>query len=83
MINKINVNNGELYGMSLLNNKYLFVGCEDKTIKIIDIEKGIVSKILKNHKLKVICIKIIKNSNTSYILSQGFVKDQIKLWKIE
>ena len=83
LIKKIDVNSGELYGIFLLNYKYLFVGCEDKTIKIIDLENGIISKSLNNHNGKVVCVKIINNSGTSYILSQGFIKDQIKLWKID
>ena len=80
IINKINVNSGCLYSICLFSNKYLLVGCEDNTIKIIDLEKGIVKKNLTNHNNCVNCVKIIDNS---YILSQGVFNDQIKLWKLE
>ena len=83
MLNKINVNDSRLFSICLFNNNYLFVGCEDKTIKIIDLEKGIISKNLTKHNREVIGLKIFNNSYSSYILSQGFLSDQIKLWKIE
>jgi surface protein len=83
MLKKINVNIGKLYSISLLNDNYLIVGCGDKTIKIIDLEKGIISKSLTEHNKAVIGAKAFNYSYTSYFLSQGNSKDQIKLWKIE
>ena len=83
ILNKININSGHLYGICLLHNKYLFVGCKDKTIKIIDLKNEKICETLINHNREVICIKVINNYNTLFLLSQGRGKDQIKLWKIE
>ena len=43
--------------MYLQNDNYLFVGCEDKTIKIVDIKKGIIFKNLTGHNNRVLTIK--------------------------
>ena len=84
LLNKINVNGGQLYGICLLDNKYLLVGCEDKSIKVIELENKSIIKSLNNHNREVITIKIMNYlNNTSYILSQGKGNDQIKCWKIE
>ena len=83
MLNKIKVNDSKLYSICFFNNIYLFVGCHDKTIKIIDLEKGVVSKDLTNHKTRVIGVKMFNYSYTSYLLSQGNSNGQIKLWKTE
>ena len=83
MLNKISINGSFLFSICLFNNNYLFAGCGDKTIKIIDLEKGIISKNLTKHTKEVVGLKIFNNSYTSYILSQGFLSDQIKLWKLE
>ena len=84
-LNKINANGGKIYGIFLLDNKYLLVGCQDKSIKIIDLEKFSLIKTLNNHEREVICIKAINciDSNLKILLSQGRGKDQIKCWKIE
>ena len=84
LLRKININSGKLYGICLLSHKYLFVGCQDKKIKIMDLEKEDIIKYLENHDREVISIKtLIFQNNTLYILSQGRGHDQIKLWKIE
>ena len=83
LLNKINVIDNKLYSICLFNNNYLFVGCGDNTIKIIDLEKGIIIKDLINHNKRVIGIKIFNYSYASYILSQGNSINQIKLWKLE
>jgi len=83
LLNKIKINNVKLYGICLWNNEYLFVGCEDMTIKIIDLNNGIVIKNISGHNSGVISIKkIIHPEYGECLLSQGALYDQIKLWKI-
>ena len=57
LLYKIKISNSQLYGMYLQNDNYLFVGCEDKTIKIVDIKKGIIFKNLTGHNNRVLTIK--------------------------
>ena len=50
LLKKINVSDYyRLYGLCLWNNEYLFVGCEDKKIRIIEINKGVIIKNLIGH----------------------------------
>ena len=83
LLNKIKINNINIYGICLWNNDYLFVGCEDMTIKIIDINNGIVVKNIDGHNYGITSIKkIIHPKYGECLLSQGYLFDQIKLWKI-
>jgi len=83
ILNRIKMNNDGLFGICLLNNDYLFVGCGDSNIKIIDLTKGVVLNELKSHTNCVISVKIITfPKNDKYLISFGSDADQIKLWKI-
>ena len=82
LLKKINVYNIRLFGICLWNNDYLFVGCEDKTIKLIEIKTGDVANNLfgKNNEV-VLNIKKIKHPKFGEcLISQGFKNNQIKLW---
>ena len=80
LINKIKVNEGNLYGMCLWDEKYLFVGCNHKIIKIIDLNEGII-KDLEGHNNEVLTIKKINhNKYGPCLISQGLGNDQIKIW---
>ena len=63
MLKKINVINKKLYGICLWNNNNLFVGCEDKTIKLININNDKIIKSLSGHEGSVIKIKRIIHQN--------------------
>jgi len=88
LINKIQVLKSDLnesfvslYGICLWDNELIFVGCGDKTIKLIDLEKGIVLKSLYGHNESVISIK--KFFHPKYgecLISLGEENDNIKLW---
>ena len=81
LMNKINISKSALFGISLWNNNYLFVGCEDKTIKLIDLINGTIIQSLNNHNKWVITIKIINHQKYGeFIISQGYDNDQIKIW---
>ena len=82
LLNKIRIGISALYGLCLLNEEYLFIGCEDKTIKILKLSNGtIMDHNLIGHKRDVITIKkIIHPEFKECLLSQGLQSDQIKLW---
>ena len=63
------------------NNEYIFIGCDDNTIKLIELKNGIIIKELKCHYNKVISIKtIIHPKYGKCLISQGVKNDCIKLW---
>ena len=81
LLNKIKINDGNLYGICLWNNNFLFVACNDKTIKLIDLKTGLIVKSLEGHNSDILTIK--KTTHPKYgecLLSQGLGNDQIKIW---
>ena len=46
LLTKINTGKNELRGICLWNSHYLFVGCTDYTIKLVEIDNGLVIKSL-------------------------------------
>ena len=83
LLNRIKLDNDGLYGICLLSSDYVFIGCGDSTIKLIDLTNGVVVNELKNHTNCVISVKIVTfHQNEKYLISLGSDADQIKLWKI-
>ena len=71
----------ELYGICLWDDEHIFIGCEDKTIKYIELKSGIIHKNLINHLNKVISIKKINHPiYGECLISQGRGYDQIRMW---
>ena len=63
------------------NNEYIFVGCDDKTIKLIELKYGKIIKELKGHNNKVLSIKsIIHPKYGKCLISKGAYNEPIKLW---
>ena len=84
LLNKIKINDSLLYGICLWNDNYLFVGCEDKTIKIVEIKNGLIIKSLTGHNNDVLSIKkIIHPKYGECLISQNWKKSEIKLWSIQ
>ena len=85
ILNKIELNCcHKHYGICLWNTDYLFVGSQDKTIKLIELNRKIIVKELKGHNSNVSCVK--KFFHPKYgecLISQGFHDDTIKLWIIK
>ena len=60
---------------------YIFVGCQDKSIKLIEINKKLIVKDLICHKREVVTIKkIYLPKYGECLVSQGYEKHPIKLW---
>ena len=80
LLNKIKVcNNGWLIGMCLWDNENLFVGCGDKSIKLIDLKNGLINMNLNGFKNKVLCIKkILHPKYGECLISQEYEKEAIK-----
>ena len=82
LLNKIKIKNSRLYGMCLWNDNYLFVGCEDHTIKIINLKEGLIDESLNSHTGEVFTIKkVILSKYEECLISQS--QREIKLWKIQ
>ncbi len=81
LIKKFYIDDNRLYGICLWNNNYIFIGCLDKTIKIMDLNKEKIVKTLKGHKRFVLTMKkIFHPIYGECLLSQGHENDQIKIW---
>ena len=83
LLNKIKIMNW-IYGLCLWNNRYLFTGCIDKSIKLIEIKRGIIVKSFEGHKNRVLTIKKINDPKYGEcLITKGWKDDQIKLWAIK
>lgn len=83
LINKIITGCNPLRGISILNENCIFIGSKDKTIKVVDINKGIIINSLKGHNNTVLEIKVINlDKYGDCLISQGMENDSIKLWGI-
>ena len=81
LLKRINISNSGLNGISLWNEDYLFIGCDDKKIKILDLKEMKIIKNLIGHNNEVITIKKINHPLFGEcIISQGLENDQIKIW---
>ena len=82
-ISEIKVNDYALYGICLVDEFFLCVGCDDNTIKIVDLKKRKVIDTLEGHNNYVVTIKKIVFQNNEFFISQAFEDDKLKLWKDE
>ena len=81
LLNRIKVSDHRIYGICLWNDNYLFVGCEDKKIKLIDLKIGRIINELTGHSKDVLTIKTINHPKYGKcLISQGWEDDQIRLW---
>jgi WD40 repeat protein len=83
LLNKIEVSN-DLYGLCLWNNNYIFAGCKNGIIKLINLSTGTVVKDLISHNKDVMTIKkILHPQYGECLISQGICYEKIKLWIIK
>jgi len=83
LLKKIKVTNKRLVEICMWNNDYIFIGCNDKTIKLIELNNGNVIKELKGHHGVVFSIKTIIHYNYGKCLISQGSDDIIKLWIIK
>ena len=81
LLKRIIIYNKRLLGICLWSDNYIFIGCEDKTIKLVDIKNGEVLNNLIGDNNIVLNIKKINHPKFGdCLISQGFKDNQIKLW---
>lgn len=81
LLNKIKVDDDWLFGICLWDENYLFVGCKDTSIRLIDLKDGFIVKYLDGPKSGVFTVKKINHPKFGEcLLSQGYEGDQIKLY---
>ena len=81
LLNKIKIINGRLEGICLWNKRFLFVGCEDTFIKLIDLKKGlIVNELTKDKQGGYTLRKISIPNYGKCLLSMGGDKCNILIW---
>ena len=74
----------EVRDICMWDNEYLLAGCNDKTIKIINLNNGIIIKEMEGHNDKVLSLKIINHPiYGKCLISQGADFEPIKLWIIK
>ena len=83
LLMKIKVSEDNINGLSLYNNKYVFVATDDQIIKLVDLEEGCIINKFYAHSNEVLNLKIIYHPKYGYILiSQAYEEDEIKIWSI-
>ena len=79
LIKIIPINKGWLYSIGLWAKNYIFVGCKNGEINLIDINKGIIINSLESHREIVLTVKKIYHPKFGECLvSQDL--ECIKLW---
>ena len=82
LLNKINCESS-LKGICVWSNNYLFVGCENRKIKLLDLREGSIIENFEGHTTDVVVIKkLIHPKYGVCLISQGYNIDQIKLWNL-
>ena len=83
LIKMINIGNDPLRGICVLDEKYIFIGSKDKSIKLIDIDEGKIIKSEEKHNNTVLAMKMINlDKYGNCLISQGMGNDHINLWGI-
>ena len=81
LLNKIEISSRSLREICPWNDNYLFVGCDDSIIILIEIKSKKVIKVLKGHNGKVLGIKKLTHPKYGICLISQGVDGLIKLWK--
>ena len=82
LLKVLDISDKGLRGICLWDDNYIFVGCDDKTIKLVDINNETVVKTLFGHENKIITLRKINHPKLGKcLISQAFQRDKIKIWK--
>ena len=81
LLGKVKISNNNLRCIEVWNTNYAFVGCGDKTIKLINLENFRTYNSLSGHQNNVSSFKIIIHPKFGKcIISQGHNNEQIRIW---
>ena len=84
LLKRIRVSDEWIYGICMWNIHFLFVGCKDGIIKLIELNKGKIVKDLIDHNNKVLTIKKINLPKYGQcLISQNCSNSYLKLWGIK
>ena len=84
LLKKINVCEENINGLSLYNEKYVFVANDERNIELVDLDEGCVIKKYYAHSNEVINLKIINHpKNGNILISQAYEEEEIKIWSID
>jgi len=82
LLNKIKISKNGVSCLCMWNNEYLFAGCDDKKIRLVDLKNRKVIKKLVGHDNIVSDIKkIIIPKLGECLISQGENNEKIKIWE--
>ena len=71
-----------IQGICLWNDELLFIGCLDQNILLIELSNGKIIKKYNGHKSLVLTVKKINHPKLgNCLISQGWKKDKIIIWK--
>ena len=81
LLNRINISAQGIKGICLWDENHIFVACDERCIKLVQFNDGIIENIMFGHKGKVCCIKqIFHEKYGKCLVSKGWGLDTIKLW---
>ena len=81
LLQKIQVSNNALYGICLWDEEYIFVGCNDNSIKLVELSTSKIINSLEGHNEIVLTVKKINHPQYGdCLLSQGFKESNLILW---
>ena len=80
LLDKIKINEEGLRSICLWHNHFLFVSCEEKIIKLIELKKKIIMKNLEGHTSEVLCLKKFNHSHFGECLISQDYDNNIILW---
>ena len=84
ILNKINTFEEGIFGTSLFDESYLFIGCMIGVIKCINLKTGDIIHNLMGHENRVNSVKTLFHPiYGNCLISQGWLSDSIKLWAIK
>jgi len=81
LLKRIKISDQGIKGICLWDESHIFVGCDEKCIKLVQFNDGNIENIMFGHKGKVCCVKQIYHERYGKCLvSKGWGLDVIKLW---
>jgi hypothetical protein len=81
LLKRIKISDQGIKGICLWDENHIFVGCDERCIKLVQFNDEIIENIMFGHKGKVCCVKrIFHEKYGKCLVSKGWGLDVIKLW---